>query len=128
MMKEENILKNKFGKENHFSVPNGYFDSFADKLMEKLPEQETRIVHMRAQSWWQKVPVRKIAAVMGGVVVLAAGALGYSRLQQGGHEQFATASHRYEQVGSSSGGTFEQMADYTMMDNETIYASLLAEN
>ena len=34
MLKEEKILKDKLGTANHFTVPEGYFDSFAEKLME----------------------------------------------------------------------------------------------
>ena len=30
MMNEENILNSRFGKENHFQVPAGYFDHFAN--------------------------------------------------------------------------------------------------
>lgn len=29
-----------FGKENHFKVPEGYFDNFAEQMMAKIPEQE----------------------------------------------------------------------------------------
>ena len=42
MLKEEKILKDKFGTANHFTVPEGYFDSFAEKLMESLPAQNLR--------------------------------------------------------------------------------------
>lgn len=29
-----------FGKENHFKVPEGYFDNFAEQMMAKIPMQE----------------------------------------------------------------------------------------
>lgn len=128
MMREEKILKDKFGKVNPFTVPDGYFDSFAERLMENLPEQESHVIHMHAQAWWKKMPLRKMAAALGGVVVLSCGALAFSLAQQGGHESYAVSAHHSEISGASTEGTFEQMADYTMMDNETIYASLVAEN
>ena len=127
-MREEKILKDKFGKVNPFTVPDGYFDSFAERLMENLPEQESHVIHMQAQTWWQKMPLRKMAAALGGVVVLSCGALAFSRVQQGEHESYAVSTHHLEVSSASTEGTFEQMADYTMMDNETIYASLVAEN
>lgn len=37
-MKEDKILKEKFGCERHFSVPDNYFDNFTDTLMKELPE------------------------------------------------------------------------------------------
>ena len=36
MLKEEKILKDKFGTANHFTVPEGYFESFAEKLVVSL--------------------------------------------------------------------------------------------
>lgn len=39
-MKEEEKLMNKFGKENPFNVPEGYFENFTKELMDKLPEKE----------------------------------------------------------------------------------------
>ena len=40
MIAEEKYLEDKYGKKQPFKVPNGYFDSFADNLMDKLPEQQ----------------------------------------------------------------------------------------
>ena len=37
-MKQDDILREKFGRENHFRVPEGYFDDFADRMMEMIPE------------------------------------------------------------------------------------------
>ena len=47
MKKEEKILIDKFGKANHFSVPEGYFESFTDQMMDLLPESEARVIEMR---------------------------------------------------------------------------------
>lgn len=129
MMKEEKILRDKFGKANHFTVPEGYFDSFADKLMEQLPEPEARVIEMHAESWLHRMPLRKIAAAVGVVVVLGAGSLFFVHRQSVNHVPMANVeiSHHSHSVGTEY-GTFEEMADYTMMDNQDIYASLVAEN
>lgn len=128
MMKEENILNEKFGKANHFTVPGGYFDSFADKLMEQLPEEDTHIIDMRTEAWWHRLPLHKIAAVVGVAVVMGGGVLGFTKLESRGHVQMAHADQEQVQGGESSYGTFEEVADYAMMDNQDIYASLVAEN
>ena len=39
MMNEEQYIKSRLGEKNPFRVPDGYFDSFATELMQKLPEQ-----------------------------------------------------------------------------------------
>ena len=76
MMNEEKKINDIFGKENHFKVPEGYFDNFAEQMMAKIPEQEidtleetdrellenkAKMVHL---SLWKRLPLRKIAAVL----------------------------------------------------------------
>lgn len=142
-MKEENILTSRFGKENHFQVPAGYFDQLADKVMAQLPEQtaagegtpsaEALMIDMSShRSLWQHMPLRKIAAAVAAVMVLGAGsvaALHYVGNSHGsGMVAHADQVQHKVMAGSSEDATFNEMADYTMMDNETIYASLIAEN
>lgn len=130
-MKEENILKEKFGKVNPFTVPEGYFDSFADKLMEQLPEPEARIIEMHAESWWHKLPLRKIAAVAAVAAIVGSGAFLAIRNEVDSHAPMASTVHQHTEKAegtSTSYGSFDEMADYTMMDNQDIYASLVAEN
>lgn len=129
MIKEEQKLINKFGTENHFTVPEGYFDTFADQLMQQLPEQQARVVRI---SLWHRLPLRKIAAVIGVVACMATGTLYVMQhTSHAGVEQVAHAeSSENIEHSSTSGdyGTFDEMVDYTMTDNQDIYASLLAEN
>ena len=51
MDKETGILEKKFGKVQPFKVPDGYFDGFVKDLMDKLPEDEARIIEMRPNRW-----------------------------------------------------------------------------
>ena len=127
MMKEEKILKDKLGNANPFKVPEGFFDAFADQLMDRLPEADARVIEMRPESWWHRMPLRKIAAVVGAAAVLAGGGVLYS------HHASSSVSvaHATEQPAVENGseyGTFDQMADYTMIDNQDIYASLASDN
>lgn len=128
MMKEENILMNKFGKGNHFSVPKGYFDSFADHLMEQLPDSSSQVIDIHAQSWWSRFPLRKVVAVMGIGVVLAVGAVGVTKKMSSHAVMMVSANADTTHEGNPEYSSFDQMADYTMMDNQDIYATLVAEN
>lgn len=127
-MKEENILKKKFGRENHFAVPDGYFDNFADKLMESLPESDARVINMRAESWWHRLPMRKMAACLGTVVVLSAGGVFYANHTCKKQIPVAKAAPANITTPSQESDTFDQMVDYTMLDNQAIYASLVSES
>ena len=97
--------------------------------MANFPEQEPRIIHMQP-NLWQRMPIRKIAAavavlaVMGGGSVLALKYMGSSK------PAMAHVDHMVQKaaVNNNEDATYNEMAHYTMMDNETIYASLIAEN
>jgi len=147
MMKEENILNKHLGRENHFQVPAGYFEQLPDRVMAQLPSlesieraassQEASLIKMSSpRTMWQNqslhLSLRKIAAAVAAVVVLVGGSLAtfhYTQHSQGtGVVAHADPAQHKVMVGSSDEATFNEMADYTMMDNETIYASLIAEN
>lgn len=128
MTREENILKERFGKENPFKVPDGYFDHLTERIMENLPEQEVRVIDIRSrQTLWQKMPLRKIAAAVAVVALLGGGS--FWALQHEGNSKVVAHAKQHEQKAvSSEDAAFNEMADYAMIDNETIYASLIAEN
>lgn len=143
MMNEEKKINDIFGKENHFKVPEGYFDNFAEQMMAKIPEQEidspevtdknhqenkAKFVHL---SLWRRLPLRKIAAVLAVTAMLGGGVL--YQLQQAEKKHYVMAHNEAPAIESShvtdgDDAAFEQMADYTMMDSQDFYAQLVAEN
>ena len=42
-MREEYIIRRKFGKKEPFTVPENYFADFADRLMNELPEKNAPV-------------------------------------------------------------------------------------
>lgn len=128
MTREENILKERFGKQNPFKVPDGYFDHLTERIMENLPEQEVRVIDIRSrQMLWQKLPLRKIAAAVAVTALLGGGT--FWALQHEGDSKTVAHVKKHEQKAvSSDDAAFNEMADYAMIDNETIYASLMTEN
>lgn len=128
MTREENILKERFGKENPFKVPDGYFDHLNERIMENLPEQEIRVIDIRSrQTLWQKLPLRKIAAAVAVVALLGGGSF-WALQHEGNSKVVAHAKHHEQKAVGSDDAAFNEMADYAMIDNETIYASLMTEN
>lgn len=143
MMNEEKKINDIFGKENHFKIPEGYFDNFAEQMMAKIPVQEidsleepgkellenkAKLVHL---SLWRRLPLRKIAAVLAVTAMLGGGVL--YQLQQSEKKHHALAHKETPAIESShvtdgDDVAFEQMADYTMMDSQDFYAQLVAEN
>ena len=143
MMNEEKKINDIFGKENHFKVPKGYFDNFAEQMMAKIPMQEfdspedtdknrqenkAKFIHL---SLWRRLPLRKIAAVLAVTAMLGGGVL--YQLQQAEKKHHALAHNETSAIESShvtdgEDAAFEQMADYTMMDTQDFYAQLVAGN
>jgi len=149
MTNEEKKIKQLFGNENHFHVPEGYFDTLSEQILAKIPEEESAVFGEEALvasfepiaqkiSLWRRLPVRKIAASVIAAAMLGGGlafGLRNAENQPGtyGHTEVAQTaqarhSHHNLSTATSDDAAFEQMADYAMMDNQDIYASLIAEN
>lgn len=110
---EEKYIKEKFGQQNPFRVPEGYFDQLTERVMNQLPESrhESRVVRLR--SWFYAAAC---------VAALAVTGLTYHFHQQA-EEQAMVAS-----VDTNTDNTYiDEAADYAMLDNTEIYACL-AEN
>jgi len=126
-MNEEKYIEEKLGKRNPFLVPDGYFDSFADRLMQQLPE---RPVHDEASPEVRKparmVQMRRWLYAAACAVVLVVGAWVWQSLPDA---EVATqpAAQLAVQQEQASDAAFDETADYLMLDNQDIYV-YLAEN
>lgn len=50
-MKEEDEIMKKLGKDNPFTVPEGYFQNFTDEIMGKLPEKKEVPSQTKVRTW-----------------------------------------------------------------------------
>lgn len=130
-MNEEKKIEQIFGKDNRFRVPDGYFENLPDQIMARIPEHEAKVISIEQQRLWKQLPIKQIAAGVAVVALLGSG-VGYAYQNNLHQKKNACANANIEAkhavVSSNSDDEFEQMADYTMMDSQDIYASLLAEN
>lgn len=104
------------GKQNPFTVPEGYFESLTGRIMSNLPE-ESKVVAMPARKkshWlgWASVA----AACVAGIVV-------FSNMIHGGQEceMQAEATVVYDQQYQ------EDMMEYAMLDHHDVYNYLSGE-
>lgn len=113
------FINDKFGKQQPFKVPEGYFENFAEQLMANLPEQKNAsVVEMKSSSIKKLRPL----AVAAASIAIAVSAI---TIYFHNHEsQPATIAHS-QQMKSVNTSSFDQMADYAMMDNEDVYAALI---
>lgn len=114
MENDEKYIHDHFGRNDHFVVPDGFFEQFAHNVMTQVPEQMPR------RSMVGYVWLRYAAAAS---LLLLCGIAGL--WFDGGHHEAApivnygvAATHGNTVVS----GSVEEVADYAMIDNEDMYS------
>lgn len=121
MDKEEKFIAEKFGRVNPFKVPEGYFEHLTEDVMDKLPESQTLsrpLVLVPKRRRWRAVAV---AACF----VVSLGAASFIFHQTSEEPQPQQSSNTISATSDNS--MMEAMAEYTMLDNEDMYA-YIADN
>jgi len=122
MMNEEDYLNSKMGKRNPFTVPEGYFEQLTSQVMQKLPEAkaEKPALIKRLRPW-----LYAAACVCVGVFIAA---VAFNNNNEEVRKQMRIATAEQKSVESYySDSYYEEEANYAMVDNQDIYAYLLAE-
>lgn len=109
---EEQYILERCGRETPFSVPEGYFQQFTPRMMQRIGQEKPATVTsiLPRRHLWRYAA----AVVMLGGTALAALTYTYRSLNQARAESAAMEMEQYE----------EDMLDYTMMSNTEIHAYL----
>lgn len=115
MTNEERYIREQIGRsENPFRVPDGYFETLTQRVMQQIPEEETpavgkprtsRIVALRP--WLYAAACLVVVLVMSLTVAFRQDASGTTLEAQ-----------------AESATFMDDMVDYAMLDNAEIYACL----
>lgn len=138
MINEENIITTQAGKRNAFRVPDGYFEQFTERMMQRLPEQETEQVAQTVQLPKREPAktsrLRKLRIYFAAAACLCFAVFGITfymhQHQESNDTQALSAQHStqnaQQQILNSAAeeAYFEEAADYVMLDNAEIYAYL----
>ena len=119
MNQEEKYLRSRLGTENHFRVPEDYFDKLASEVMAKLPEQEHQAC-IEVPLLYRLRPVLYAAAFLL-MAVLSVTAYLYN--QQPKAEQTMAAASQQQ----SADAYIDEYTDYVMFDNTDIDSCLASE-
>lgn len=106
-MKEEKILKERCGKHNAFSVPEGYFDTLSTRITSALPDREPVVM----QYSHRPVLRRYMAAAAVALLLICGGGVAFQYLGD------ADAV-----IAEQADGDDYIMSDYVMASNEAIYS------
>lgn len=136
MIKEEQILKSRYDTQSSFRVPEGYFDELASRVMASVPESQPAL-DMQSESasqgarivpMWRRAVVLKVAVIAGVVLLLGGASIGIGTSLSSRQAGKSVASGAWASVMHSEDSSFDEAADYAMLDNQDIYASLLSES
>ena len=121
MTNEETFLKERLGCDNHFRVPEGYFEQLTQQVMQQLPERQPRKSKL--------VTLRPWLYAAACVVVLLVMSVTLLMPQQGGTSEpavmaVATTTTTNSQA-TDNQEYMDDAADYAMLDNVDIYACLM---
>lgn len=118
MNREEKKIRERFGTQSHFIVPEGYFGQLTQQVMERLPEQTP--TRTKTLSLWRRYRTAIVAAACTFFAIAGVGV--YHQL----NSPRETSATRLSMDNSYSGSLsiFDEMVDYTMTDSDIIYASL----
>ena len=126
---EEKEMQVRFGKENPFRVPEGYFDQLTDRVMAQLPEREQKAEQISLSDRHPKsrlVALRPwLYAAACTVAVVVMGLTFYSH--DVAEEQPLASTSTTNTTTNTESQYIDDAADYVMLDNAEIYACL-AEN
>lgn len=133
MEKDEKFILSNYGKENHFKVPEGYFEAFDEKLLHNLPHVDMQPGNAKVEKPLAKVvamPHRsgRIVALRRTIISAAAGVcvaiLTLQGLLKQGGEHHANHYVSTEMVNSdvSLSANMDALFDYTMTDADDMYA------
>ncbi len=118
-MKEEDLLRKQFGNTNPFRVPEGYFEHLSQQIMDRLPAQEIVLPARKVTMWHRLRPYSVAAAVC--AVVFGVGILGM--------QKFGTSSSQsVDMFSNNEEYTIDQVVDYAMVDNVTMYSYISSQN
>ena len=114
MESDELHIYNRCGKRQPFTVPTGYFGSFSERLSTRLPSCEAAVAVV---PFWRR---HRIAVAVAAFLCLAVG--GAVSFFTYGSSESEYVANQSELQNSSTDNSIDCVADYTMIDNEDIYA------
>ena len=130
---EEKEMQVRFGKENPFRVPEGYFDQLADRVMAQLPERDQQAEQVTLSSG--RRPKSRLVTLRpwlyAAACTIAVVVMGITFYSHNAAEEQSLASTSITNTNTTTTNTesqyIDEAADYVMLDNAEIYACL-AEN
>ncbi len=119
MTNEEIFIKEKIGDSTPFRVPEGYFDQLAGQIIAQLPEETPEQKRQPAMT-------RYLRPLLYAAACICLGIFGTAIYMNSSDDEGSMQLAQQENIVYSD-SYIDEAADYAMIENEDIYASLLAD-
>ncbi|WP_321332757.1 hypothetical protein [uncultured Bacteroides sp.] len=120
-MKEEDNILRKVGTDNHFTVPEGYFENLTSEVMNKLPEKEKSVFVEKEPTMWNKVkPWIYMAAMFIGAALIIR--VASSDNNKSAKDEAVAAET--EMTEPASDEYIDTILDHSMLDDYSLYVYL----
>lgn len=124
MTQEEIYLNSRMKRENHFRVPDGYFDQLTASVMSRLPEQEQQPKQLRS---YPRTPVPSYPRILLYAAAVVAVAIVCVSVYFNRYVAPREAEEPVTAAATVSDSYIDEAADYMMMDHQDIYACLTSD-
>ncbi len=115
----KNIDINELRNTDVFKVPENYFDTLTERVMSKIPAEETKVISInqgRKNSWW------KWSSAAACIVVLVVGTTFITKIYNSSSNESAELTASYEEKMQ------EDMMEYSMLDTDDVYCYLSGDS
>lgn len=119
---EDVFIEQNFGKTNPFKVPDGYFEGLQSQIMQRIPENASRVATLRPTIWRKTRYMVAVAACACGLIAATATYISTLSSERESNARTAIAVNSAYKMNA-----LDYVAEYSMMDNEDIYA-IVSEN
>jgi uncharacterized protein YqkB len=129
MMNEEVLIESKMGKRNPFTVPSGYFDQLTEQIMQNIPEESMQTAQIHEIKPAKRAILRSLRPLFYAAACTCIAVFGVATYQHLNKQTTETPQLQSNivTVHSYSDSYIDEATDYAMLDNDDIYASLLAD-
>lgn len=117
MSKSEEFIEKRFGRETPFTVPEDYFAQLQSKVLESLPERETKVIKMTPRR-----SLKPLVTIAASVCVAVFGLTVWLHQMSSSETNIALSeSTEFNEMLSSYD---ESTSEYVFMDTDDMYAYL----
>ena len=121
----EQQLKERYGTDSHFIIPDNYLESFESKILSQTTQAASATSGKPHPSLWQRLRPLVVAASFVGICGLSGVILtkfvSLSKQEDQPHQAQSTPKT------TTTVDPVDQLADYAMLDDDDVYA-ILADN